>query len=112
MLLTQPNQKPQTLIEWHWLPLPQCCPVSGNPQPGSFIGICYVPSRSFLEVYSLRKYVTEYVGGRDGVRDMEGMVQQIAQDCANEMGVYVYGGALIVLQRGDGITLFAGANPE
>lgn len=37
----------------------------------------------FLEVASLRAYVDSYIGGRGDVRSMEGMIQQIAQDCAN-----------------------------
>lgn len=110
MLLTQPNTK-QNIQLWqrHDLPLPSCCPVSGNPQPGSVVSISYRPHAAFIEVYSLRKYIDSYVGGKDGVRDMEGMIQQIAADCAAVVGVAVTVRANIILQRGDKMRLTARA---
>jgi NADPH-dependent 7-cyano-7-deazaguanine reductase QueF len=101
-LLIQPNTRSSVkTVLVHELDLPACCPVSGNPQPGSAIRISYKPDTCFLEVYALRKYIDSYRGGRGDVRDMEGMIQQIALDCAAAVGVPVTVVASIVLQRGD-----------
>lgn len=101
-LLTQPNTRPDIPIwQSHTVVLPSCCPVSGNPQPGSALTLSYYARATFLEVYSLRKYVESYIGGRGDVRDMEGMIQTIAADCAAVIGVPVLAWADIVIQRGD-----------
>lgn len=112
-ILTQSNALTKThLFERHVIPLPSCCPVSGNPQPGSKITISYHPKDKFLEVYSLKKYIDEYIGGHDsGIRDMEGMIQQIALDCATAIGGYVRVDANIKLQFGDEMQLVAKAKP-
>ena len=89
-LRTQPNERRcQKTIQRQTLDLPRCCPRSGNPQTGSFITIEYTPGAYHLEVASLYKYIQSYVGGRGDVRSMEGMVQQITQDCADVLGVPV-----------------------
>lgn len=110
-VLTQQNTRPEIAIqpEVHILPLPRCCPVSGNPQPGSVLLVMYTPANHFLEVYSLRKYVDQFVGGFGNVRDMEGMIQTIAEACAQALGTLVTVGALIFLQRGDAMTLIVQA---
>jgi hypothetical protein len=72
-----------------------CCPVSKNPMPQSNILIVYQPQALLLEVKHLVGYLQNYVGGwRDEtgtlvVRDMEGMLAKIAQDCANVVRVPV-----------------------
>lgn len=111
---TQPNTLPNVqLFERHILPLPSCCPVSGNPQSGSQIIVSYNPKSSFLEVYSLKKYIDSYIGGHEsGIRDMEGMIQQIAMDCAETVGVYVRVEAKVKLQLGDELHLVAKARPQ
>lgn len=73
----------------HEIELPQCCPISGNPQPGSTITISYEGNEGFLEVASLRTFIDSYVGGKGEVRSMEGMLQEIAQACADTLGVQV-----------------------
>lgn len=73
----------------HVLDLLRCCPVSGNPQPGSVLSIFYKGQRGFLEVQSLLDYVQTYVGGKGDIRSMEGMIQAIAQDCADILEVDV-----------------------
>lgn len=90
MLKTVPNEKRCLWTqETHELELPSCCPVSGNPMPGSKLCIIYEPAATILEVKSLRDYVDSYRGGRGEVRSMEGMIQQIAQDAAMVLNVYV-----------------------
>lgn len=111
MLLTQPCLSPVETFEWHILPLPSMCPISGNPQPGSTLFVLYKPVSYFLEVYSLRADVNAYIGGRGAIRDMEGTIQTIAQDCANAAYVYVVVGAVIRLQRGDTMALLCSASP-
>jgi len=60
--------------------------MSGNPQKGSEIEICYQLKERILEVESLRGYVDSYVGGKGEIRSMEGMIQQIAKDCSEATG--------------------------
>lgn len=81
--------------ETHILELPPCCPVSKNPRPGSTIMIVYYPNGVVLEVGALYAYIHQFRGGlKDDtgeivIRDMEGMVSRIAQDCADAVGVAV-----------------------
>ena len=92
---TNPLKLPKALaskgsdLEIHLLDIPSCCPVSKNPRPGSVIAIIYRPQANVLEVGALAAYIHQYKGGLKDehgaivVRDMEGMVSRIAQDCAN-----------------------------
>lgn len=89
----------------HHLPLPQCCPISGNPQPGSSISITYEPDHSMLEVASLVGYIDSYKGGRGEVRSMEGMIQSIAQDCANCVEVKVVAFAELIIYPGQSMAV-------
>ena len=93
MLKTQPNSTQGFLTEQHILNIPPCCPVSKNPQSGN-ITISYKPQGKSLEVGSLYAYIHSFVGGYHVagvlvVRDMEGMIQRIATDCADALGVDV-----------------------
>jgi 7-cyano-7-deazaguanine reductase len=98
-LRTQPNEKRCSFIEHdHILELPECCPISHNPRPGSTISLSYKGKDTFLEVYSLRKFVDSYRGGKDGVRSMEGMLQEITQACAQALGVEVRMEAMLHLE--------------
>jgi NADPH-dependent 7-cyano-7-deazaguanine reductase QueF len=90
----------------HRILLPPCCPVSGNPQEGSALTLRYVPNRATLEVYSLESLVRQFIGGFDGderypaERNMEGMVQLIAQMAADALCVSVRFRARLVLDAG------------
>lgn len=86
----QPNEAlcNETIVT-HILDLPQCCPVSGNPQTGSSIAITYTPLELLIEAVSLHSYIQSYRGGRGPVRSMEGMIQSIAKDCAECVQVEV-----------------------
>lgn len=84
MLKTQPNEhRCERTTVTHVLSIPPCCPVSGNPLEGSTAWISYTPKLHLLEVEALRHYIDSYKGGRGEVRSMEGMIQNIAQDCAD-----------------------------
>lgn len=99
MIATQPNEKRcGSTVERHELDIPTCCPISKNPLPGSILKIKYRPDKLLLEVASLSDYIREYIGGRLDVRSMEGMIQNIAQDCANAIGVKVRVRATLMLQ--------------
>jgi NADPH-dependent 7-cyano-7-deazaguanine reductase QueF len=73
----------------HDLKISGFCPVSGNPQEGSGILISYKGTDGFLEVAALKAFVESYRGGKGDVRSMEGMLQEIAQSCADVLGVDV-----------------------
>ena len=93
---TQPNEKRcHTMKETHRLPLKPCCPVSGNPLAGSVLEIEYRVDDFILEVESLRAYVDSYIGGLGDIRSMEGMIQQITQDCANAVQAMVHTKAIL-----------------
>jgi hypothetical protein len=83
-------------LECHIVDLPSgLCPVSKNPQPGSTITIMYCPRGTVLEVAHLYAYLHQYRGGlRDEqgtiiVRNMEEMIDRVARDCAEVLGVPV-----------------------
>jgi NADPH-dependent 7-cyano-7-deazaguanine reductase QueF len=89
-LRLQPNENRCAFTEHeHIFNLPECCPISRNPRPGSTISIIYKGRAGFLEVASLRAFIYSYVGGKGEVRSMEGMLQEIAQSCADILGVDV-----------------------
>lgn len=79
--------------------LPRCCPVSKNPEPGSHLSLRYRVRGQMLEVFSLKAYIESFVGGHpDGTRNMETMVQKIAQECATLLGTTVYAHAFLLLR--------------
>jgi 7-cyano-7-deazaguanine reductase len=102
MIDTMPNFRLSDTYEIHRIELPVMCPVSKNPKAGSHIRILYKPKDKLLEVYSLKKYVDEYIGGHpSGVRDMEQTIQKIAKDCSEAVGVEVkvYANLILDTQR-------------
>ena len=107
-LKTLPNRhEAVATVQIHILDLPQCCPFSGNPQSGSTIEIRYTPVSKHIEVYSLRDYIASYIGGKKCPdsgklieREMEGMIQRIAIDCATAASVPVSVVAHLVLDCG------------
>lgn len=64
----------------HVVPLPSCCPVSGNPLPGSSITMAYLPKDRVFPVEWLEDMIREYVGGHHSrnIRNMEEMIQDLA----------------------------------
>ncbi len=94
-LQTVPNTTTGNILETHTLEIPPCCPVSKNPRPGSTITISYRPFGCSLEIASLFAFIHSFRGGfydEQGqllVRDMEGMILRIAEECALVLGVEV-----------------------
>jgi NADPH-dependent 7-cyano-7-deazaguanine reductase QueF len=89
-LKLQVNENRCAFIEHeHGLSFVGTCPVSGNPRLGSSVTICYKANDWFLEVASLKDLVDSYKGGKGDVRSMEGMLQEIAQLCADALKVDV-----------------------
>lgn len=73
----------------HTVPIPECCPVSKNPRPGSTIRVSYLPLDIVVPVEALEERVRGYVGGFESIRGMEEMIQDTARWCAIETGVRV-----------------------
>lgn len=96
MIKTIPNiTTPHKIFEHHTLDIPPCCPISKNPRPGSILTISYRPDGCSLEIASLIARVHEFVGGLRSdqgellVRDMEGMLATLADECAQALRVRV-----------------------
>jgi len=82
----------------HTVPLPACCPVSGNPLAGSILSVAYAPNAGIvLPVEDLAAMVAEYVGGLSEIRAMEEMIQHIASRCAAIVGVPVHAVADLII---------------
>ncbi len=109
-LRTMPRDYPVVVFaSRHTVLLPEaCCPVSKNPQVGSCLTLRYVPGDRVLEVYSLqallKKFVGGYLGSKCGTyppeRNMEGMVQLVAQMVGDALGVPVRFRACLFLDTG------------
>jgi NADPH-dependent 7-cyano-7-deazaguanine reductase QueF len=113
MIKTQPNERRcHHTEEEHRLDLPECCPISKNPRPGSSITIQYAPVDLFLEVASLKAYIDSYQGGRGDVRSMEGMIQAIAQDCADTVRARVTARADLVIEPSQRMVVTCQASPR
>jgi NADPH-dependent 7-cyano-7-deazaguanine reductase QueF len=100
------------MVEVHILPLSPACPYSGNPKEGSKIKIVYKPASCILEVTSLREYVDSYKGGKGDIRSMEGMIQQITQDCANAARVGIELTAELIIEPNQEMKLICTAHPK
>ncbi|BDP40162.1 hypothetical protein DAETH_01310 [Deinococcus aetherius] len=88
-LKTIANTRPgvHTVVE-HVLHLPELCPVTHNPMPGSTLTLRYAAGGRLLELFSLDAYIDAFVG-HPVVRDMEFFVQTVAQDTADAIGAEV-----------------------
>lgn len=89
LLKTIANARPQlpTLVE-HILHLPELCPATQNPAPGSTLTVSYQAGEWLLELFSLDTYIDAFFA-HPVVRDMELFVQTVAQDAANAARVQV-----------------------
>lgn len=102
------DYKPRALLSGmgahirHTIPLPQCCPISGNPMPGSKLTIEYAARRAVLPVEMLGDMVMEYIGGHAEVREMEAMIQHIAKRLADYLQLPVFAEATLIISPGDG----------
>lgn len=99
LLKTIANAQPglPTVVE-HVLHLPELCPATHNPAPGSTLTLRYAAGERLLELFSLDAYIDAFVG-HPVVRDMELFVQTVAQDAANAAGVEVTAHADVRLNR-------------
>lgn len=98
-LRTIANARPglHTVVE-HVLHLPELCPASHNPAPGSTLTLRYAAGERLLELFSLDTYIDAFIA-HPVVRDMEVFVQTVAQDAANAAGVEVTACADVHLNR-------------
>lgn len=100
---SMPNLSTVPIEESHIIEIDSFCPVSQNPQKGSYIKITYTPKDLFLEVDSLHNFIQSYKNGkwiRDTfVRDMEQTVQTIAHECFNTVHAHVTVYAYLILHN-------------
>jgi hypothetical protein len=84
----------------HSTPIPQCCPISGNPLPGSKLTVCYQPHDVVFPVEELASFVSEYVDGHPSrnVRNMEEMIQDLAVRVRDVVKVPVRAFADLIIQ--------------
>ena len=90
--------KGASLFVHHSVDVPPCCPASGNPLLGSTLVISYRPNGVVLPVEALADMVSEYVGGHEAVREMEGMIQHIADRVSGMIGVRVRARADLIIK--------------
>ena len=87
VVIANPHPELQTWQE-HLLELPELCPHTHNPGPGSTLGIVYTAGPWFLELYALEAYLTGFVA-HPVVRDNELLAQTVALEAAAVLGVPV-----------------------
>ncbi|MPY67859.1 hypothetical protein F8S09_14410 [Deinococcus sp. SDU3-2] len=114
-LRTIANAHPElpTTVE-HVLELPELCPRTRNPAPGSTLTLRYAAGERLLELFSLDHYIDAFMG-HTVVRDMEVFVQVAAQDAANAAGVPVTASAdvgLVGLRQRQRVTVVAHPEPQ
>ncbi|TEA77016.1 hypothetical protein [Allopusillimonas ginsengisoli] len=83
-IIRNPNPL-MTTRQAHHVTLPELCPASHNPGPGSSLCIRYRSRGAFLEVFSLAGYIRAFIG-HPVVRDVEMLAQVVARDCAQALG--------------------------
>ncbi|GGJ85837.1 hypothetical protein [Deinococcus aquiradiocola] len=83
------NPYPQ-LRTWqeHLLDVPELCPYSHNPGPGSTLSITYTAGAWFLELFALDAYLPGFVA-HSVVRDNELLAQTVALEAAAVLRVPV-----------------------
>ena len=86
-VIANPNLGLHTWQE-HLLELPELCPHTRNPGPGSTLGIVYTAGPWFLELYALEAYLTGFVA-HPVVRDNELLAQTVALEAAAVLSVPV-----------------------
>lgn len=99
LLKTIANARPDvdTLVE-HVLFLPELCPATLNPKPGSTLTLRYQAGELLLELFSLDTYIDAFIG-HTVVRDMEFFVQTVALDAAHALGGEVTAVADVTFNR-------------
>ena len=60
----------------------------------------------------MREYVDSYKGGKGDIRSMEGMIQQITQDCANAARVGIELTAELIIEPNQEMKLICTAHPK
>ena len=99
LLKTMANARPDvdTVVE-HVLFLPELCPATLNPKPGSTLTLRYQAGALLLEFFSLDTYIDAFIG-HPVVRDMEFFVQTVALDAASALGGEVTAVADVTFNR-------------
>ena len=99
LLRTIANARP-SLDTWveHVLELPELCPATRNPRPGSTLTLKYRAGERLLELFSLDPYIDAFIA-HPVVRDMELFVQTVAGHAADALGHEVEAHAEVAYNR-------------
>lgn len=81
-------------------PYSGACPVSGEPQVGSWVAVAYTPADVILGFDAVARHLPTYA---TAATDVEAVAQMLARDCAAVLGVAVTVEARYLLR--DGIEL-------
>lgn len=90
-------------------PYSGACPVSGEPQPGSWIAIAYTPAAVILGFDAVAAHLPTYA---TAATDVEAVAQMLARDCAGALGVAVEVEAHYILRGGIVLTCNSSIAPE
>jgi hypothetical protein len=98
MLETLPNRYPDIPARVRiQTPYSGACPVSGEPHAGSWIAVEYAPGAVILGFDAVAAHLPTYA---IEATDVEAIVQMLARDCAEALGVGVEVSAYYILQGG------------
>src|SRR5512147_22983 len=78
-------------------PYSGACPVSGEPQPGSWVAVAYTPAAVILGFDAVARQLPTYASE---ATDVEAIAQMLARDCAAALGVAVAVEAHYILRGG------------
>lgn len=90
-------------------PYSGACPVSGEPQPGSWLAIEYTPAAVILGFDAVARHLPTYA---TEATDVEAVAQMLARDCAAALGVAVDVSAYYILRGGIVLTCNSSTAPE
>ena len=110
MLETLPNRYPAIAVRVRiQTPYSGACPVSGEPQAGSWIAVEYMPAAVILGFDAVARHLPTYA---TAATDVEAVAQMLARDCAEALGVAVTVEAHYLLRDRIVLTCTSSTAPE
>lgn len=95
---TLPNRHPNIALRVRiQTPYSGACPVSGEPQPGSWIAVEYAPGEVILGFDAVARHLPTYA---TEATDVEAVAQMLARDASVALGVPVNVEAHYILRGG------------
>ena len=86
----------------HKIPVQGMCPVSGEPQVGSFVKISYTTQSLALDVLTTRAFVNSFYNSTE-TRDLEAVCVQVAKDAQEALGFPVKVTGVFLLKDGQSL---------